>query len=144
MASRGTVKLLYRGMARSPGKLLPEAKDRMQQFRRAFSIPSDNCWLFPKKTRIDLSEWKLYSISGQDQFWCLPNPFLICTGRGQSTFFNLCPIPIAFCCNKNMFKTIQISWTTHQCLNGPWMLVGNSPNIDPATLDVAQYMYNQQ
>ena len=29
-------------------------------------------------------------------------------GRGRSKLSNLCPIPIALCCNKNMFKSILI------------------------------------
>ena len=30
-------------------------------------------------------------------------------GRGRSKLLNLCPIPIALCCNKNMFKSNQKS-----------------------------------
>ena len=29
----------------------------------------------------------------------------ICIGRDRSKFLNLCPIPIALYCNKNMFKS---------------------------------------
>lgn len=44
-------------------------------------------------------------IAFSDNFVPLENLHLLTIGRGQSMFWNLCPIPILIMCNKNMLKS---------------------------------------